>query len=181
MKVCPKCNLEYEDEFDFCSKCGYRLKDKEKCCQFCGKVIKTDGEFCPYCGKFLQSNIKKNYVKMQPLNRSSVEIVYSHKPINKTVLFKIIFVLICVVLVFWYAFSFERDRYLNLSSYNSDYTGVVNSWDVNMYSDESGTSSVKTKLQKGEVVQIMDINNGWIKVKNNNGQIGYIMSHNLKY
>ena len=181
MKICPQCKNEYEDKFGFCPKCGYQLKNKKKCCSSCGKAIKTDGDFCPYCGKSLQSNKKKNFVKMQPLNRSSVKAVHSHKPINKIVLFKIVFIFVCVVLVFWYAFSFERDRYLNLSSYNSDYTGVVKSNNVDMYSGMFGTSYVKTKLQKGEVVQIMDIDKGWVKVKRSNGQIGYIMRSYLEY
>ena len=56
MKICAKCNLEYDDKFTFCQKCGNRLKFKEerKICSNCGKEFETDGEFCPFCGGIIK-------------------------------------------------------------------------------------------------------------------------------
>lgn len=58
MKVCSKCQLEYDDKFAFCQKCGNKLEIKEgkQVCSTCGNVIETDGEFCPYCGTSLITN-----------------------------------------------------------------------------------------------------------------------------
>lgn len=55
MKICKKCNLEYEDKFAFCHHCGGKLQEKieQNFCPYCGNKIETSGEFCPYCGKSL--------------------------------------------------------------------------------------------------------------------------------
>ena len=85
MKICFRCKTEYNDDMAFCSRCGLKLmyKVEEYICPSCGKVLgKELLQFCPYCGKSLKDeswnnyshnppsnvNIKKNYVKMQPLN-----------------------------------------------------------------------------------------------------------------
>lgn len=61
MKVCPNCNLRYEDIFAFCKKCGSKLEfeEEKKFCPSCGKEIKIEGEFCPYCGASLKNNDDK--------------------------------------------------------------------------------------------------------------------------
>ena len=91
MKICTKCKKEYPDDMVFCSYCGISLQPKieERVCSACGKVVHADNlRFCPYCGHSFTSpspktnapnstkiplppsvNIKKNYVKMQPLNQ----------------------------------------------------------------------------------------------------------------
>ena len=52
MRICAKCQLEYDDKFTYCQKCGNKLnvKEEKKICSNCGKEIETDGEFCPFCG-----------------------------------------------------------------------------------------------------------------------------------
>ncbi len=89
MKVCAKCQAEYPDDMAFCSYCGTPLQPKiqENVCPACGKVVHAQNlRFCPYCGYNFnsletkknsntkpplppQASIKKNYVKMQPLNQ----------------------------------------------------------------------------------------------------------------
>ena len=89
MKMCAKCHAEYPDDMAFCSYCGTPLQPKieERVCPACGKTVHADNlRFCPYCGYSFTSletkkpsntkpplppdvNIKKNYVKMQPLNQ----------------------------------------------------------------------------------------------------------------
>lgn len=53
MKICPNCQLEYDEKYEFCHQCGSKLQIKEdrSFCHHCGKKIVTDGDFCPYCGK----------------------------------------------------------------------------------------------------------------------------------
>ncbi len=64
MKICAKCNLEYEDKFTFCQKCGNRLEFKEerKICSNCGKEIETDGEFCPFCGEIIKGDLSDSVI-----------------------------------------------------------------------------------------------------------------------
>lgn len=96
MKICTKCQKEYPDDMAFCSYCGTTLQPKieERVCPACGKTVHADNlRFCPYCAynfTTLQEktspnpkvplppavNIKKNYVKMQPLN-------HEEKPVPK--------------------------------------------------------------------------------------------------
>lgn len=91
MKMCAKCHAEYPDDMAFCSYCGTPLQPKieERVCPACGKTVHADNlRFCPYCGYSFTSletkkpsntkpplppdvNIKKNYVKMQPLNQEN--------------------------------------------------------------------------------------------------------------
>ena len=97
MKTCPKCRTTYDDKFEFCHHCGLRLQNDAVLtfCPYCGNKLEIWGEFCPYCGKSLEDkslsnneqkpvnninkpllpevNIKKNYVKMQPLTFANKE------------------------------------------------------------------------------------------------------------
>lgn len=71
MKVCSKCNIEYDDEFMFCYKCGEKLQQKvevveeviEKSnieqifCPYCGKKVDSDSDFCGFCGKTLHYHV----------------------------------------------------------------------------------------------------------------------------
>lgn len=53
MKVCNKCNCEYDEDLNFCSKCGSELvlKPKVLFCASCGKLLGENADkFCPYCG-----------------------------------------------------------------------------------------------------------------------------------
>ena len=76
MKVCTKCNLEYDDDCMFCKKCGGNLaSNKEKVyCQYCGKLIEEDSDFCPFCGKAFvdeaisiieETAVTKKHIEMQ--------------------------------------------------------------------------------------------------------------------
>lgn len=92
MKSCPKCQTKYDDKFEFCHHCGQRLQNivEKTFCPYCGNKLDVQGEYCPFCGKSLidenlnnkkpkpaqnikkpsvpELNIKKNYVKMRPLD-----------------------------------------------------------------------------------------------------------------
>lgn len=81
MKICPKCQLEYNDEFAYCAKCGVSLeiKPQEYFCPTCGKLLgKKYDSFCPYCG---QSFVNTNQSSASSeINTNTVTTV-----INKTV------------------------------------------------------------------------------------------------
>jgi RNA polymerase subunit RPABC4/transcription elongation factor Spt4 len=80
MKICPKCNIEYSDEFSFCRRCGTSLiqEVQENVCPNCGKRLEDTFEFCPYCGASLTPNdiepknietVKENiYIPEEPSN-----------------------------------------------------------------------------------------------------------------
>lgn len=53
MKICPKCNVEYDDDVSFCRHCGSQLisEIKKTVCPFCKKQLDKEYRFCPYCGK----------------------------------------------------------------------------------------------------------------------------------
>lgn len=55
MRICPNCNLEYEDKYLFCHQCGSKLQEiiEQSFCPYCGNRIETEGDFCPYCGNSL--------------------------------------------------------------------------------------------------------------------------------
>ena len=63
MKICPKCNEEYDDKFVFCHQCGEKLQEKIELtfCQYCRKKVKIDGDYCPYCGNQLGINQNETY------------------------------------------------------------------------------------------------------------------------
>lgn len=58
MKICVKCQLEYNDKYTFCQKCGCKLelKEEKNTCSNCGNVIETNGGFCPFCGTAIATN-----------------------------------------------------------------------------------------------------------------------------
>lgn len=58
MKVCPKCNKEYDDEFMFCNYCGSKLQGNVEnvFCSYCGQLVDYDSDFCSFCGKRIGNN-----------------------------------------------------------------------------------------------------------------------------
>ncbi|SFE87978.1 double zinc ribbon domain-containing protein [Succiniclasticum ruminis] len=58
MKICPSCQLEYDNKYAFCKKCGSQLvaKEERRTCPKCGSLIETNGSFCPHCGASLSGN-----------------------------------------------------------------------------------------------------------------------------
>ena len=51
--VCPHCNKELKEDFDFCPYCGKSVK---LTCSNCNKELKEDFDFCPYCGHEIQKS-----------------------------------------------------------------------------------------------------------------------------
>ena len=94
MKICPKCNKEYDDDFIFCQCCGSDLQEKQevieqnkvqqKYCPYCRSKIDINSIFCSFCGKSLQqkntlvqtskdvANVNK-FVKVNKKNSSKLE------------------------------------------------------------------------------------------------------------
>lgn len=64
MRICDKCQLEYDDKFTYCQKCGNKLnvKEEKKICSNCGKEIETDGEFCPFCGEIIKGDLSDSVI-----------------------------------------------------------------------------------------------------------------------
>jgi len=80
MRICPKCNAQYNDEMIFCSHCGYPLMPKEEVpvCPFCGKKLPNFDAFCPYCGNKIDigsSNSNK-------LKQNEAKIIIKSSPIG---------------------------------------------------------------------------------------------------
>ena len=101
MKVCSKCNLEYDDKFAFCHKCGSKLELKEEkpVCPSCGNEIETDGEFCPYCGTVLAT---KNGIANQQHTKSN-QVVESSDSKDKT--FTKFFAIIAVLFFAFFVYA----------------------------------------------------------------------------
>ena len=81
MKICPKCQLEYDDEFAFCSKCGVPLivKPQEYFCPTCGKSLgeKFDS-FCPYCGQSFENNSHTSSTSNDTSNASTTTTITNY-------------------------------------------------------------------------------------------------------
>ena len=79
MKICPKCECEYEDVYAFCPKCGSKLFENAHCPK-CNKIIVENYAFCPYCGHELKnvksgsvfSNTKKNVLNKKTIRASTI-------------------------------------------------------------------------------------------------------------
>ena len=70
-KICPKCDAEVNERFQFCGRCGARLPDMEDddffevVCPSCGETIyfdedmldNPDGLICPNCNEPIEINI----------------------------------------------------------------------------------------------------------------------------
>ena len=81
MKICPNCQIEYEDKFAFCHQCGSKLQEinEQNFCPYCGNKVETEGDFCPFCGNSFNENnsvtmsapVVDNYYN--PVNNSKSE------------------------------------------------------------------------------------------------------------
>lgn len=82
MKICPNCQVEYDDKFSFCNQCGSKLQDKVELffCPFCGNRMETEGAFCPYCGKSLKD--KKQSIEVSKTVNSEETELSSETKIN---------------------------------------------------------------------------------------------------
>lgn len=58
-KICPNCQTESDDAYQFCPNCGRALPDRENespaspapvCCPNCGRALTADDRFCMSCG-----------------------------------------------------------------------------------------------------------------------------------
>lgn len=50
MKICPQCNIEYQDNMNFCPECGTKLETMTNVCLNCGTTYKEGQKFCSECG-----------------------------------------------------------------------------------------------------------------------------------
>ncbi len=73
VKVCPKCDILYDDNSKFCSSCGGRLaarkelkpaSSEKRYCVKCRQVYETTANFCTNCGSSLEKYIET--VETQP-------------------------------------------------------------------------------------------------------------------
>lgn len=73
MKICPSCNIEYNDDVRFCGHCGLPLipKIEKPFCPHCGKELDNEYSFCPYCGKSISdsTNTQTNDTESQKVNK----------------------------------------------------------------------------------------------------------------
>ena len=73
MKICPNCNIEYNDDTSFCGNCGAQLVQKidKQFCPYCGKELDNEYRFCPYSGKEIsvKQNIQENTVEQPKVNK----------------------------------------------------------------------------------------------------------------
>lgn len=54
MKICPQCNIEYQDNMKFCPECGSKLESMPNKCPNCGAEYKDGQKFCSECGTKLE-------------------------------------------------------------------------------------------------------------------------------
>lgn len=82
MKICPSCQVEYDDKFSFCNQCGSKLHEKVELvfCPYCGNRTETEGAFCPYCGKSLKD--KKQSIEVSKTVNSEETELSSETKIN---------------------------------------------------------------------------------------------------
>lgn len=76
MKMCAKCQIEYQDDMIFCPRCGTKLQTKEQeyLCPTCGRLLGRDiPQYCPYCGQQLatNANVKQPFKTIDLKDRNS--------------------------------------------------------------------------------------------------------------
>ena len=146
MKICLNCKLEYEDKYAFCHKCGSKLQEKIVYifCPYCGKRFETQEEYCPYCGQCLKDeslidnkqnpihiskkpyspevNVKKNYVKMQPLSHTD-DLCRSQV---KTIPINYIIVSAFLIIIGIFSFLYNKSLYDEAFMYKLYDVGILN-------------------------------------------------------
>ena len=65
MKICPQCNIEYQDNMKFCPECGSKLEYKPNVCPNCGTKYKGYQKFCVECGTKLEMTSEGNLYQKQ--------------------------------------------------------------------------------------------------------------------
>ena len=101
MKICVKCQLEYNDKYTFCQKCGCKLelKEEKNTCSNCGNVIETNGGFCPFCGaSFVKADINQ-------IKSSSTTVSANQEEPSKRSVFFIPGIVFIVILVAFFIFN----------------------------------------------------------------------------
>ena len=69
MKICLKCNKDFDDNFDFCPYCSNHLsvKPERRYCQNCGTWVNSDSDVscCPNCnGNLVRESILEKFDEM---------------------------------------------------------------------------------------------------------------------
>lgn len=78
MKICPQCNMEYQDNMKFCPECGSKLEAKPNVCPSCGTEYKEGQKFCSECGTKLSDfasslSANKNEEKIEETYKKGVK------------------------------------------------------------------------------------------------------------
>lgn len=78
MKICPQCNMEYQDNMKFCPECGSKLEAKPNVCPNCGTEYKEGQKFCSECGAKLSDfasslSANKNEEKIEEIYKKGVK------------------------------------------------------------------------------------------------------------
>lgn len=63
MKICLRCNLQFDDNANFCGQCGGKLQNippEQIFCPKCGNATKPESDFCPKCGWNIKKGKKSN-------------------------------------------------------------------------------------------------------------------------
>lgn len=91
MKICPQCNIEYQDNMKFCPECGSKLETMTNVCLRCGTTYKEGQKFCPECGINLDTHnadieyventneLENQYVKLVDIHHKDWEYSYQER------------------------------------------------------------------------------------------------------
>ena len=80
MKICPRCQIEYDDTKNFCRRDGTPLETQQVgektaqtgdlTCSQCGKPVEAGEQFCSYCGAKVEGALRPIVDKENLLSRS---------------------------------------------------------------------------------------------------------------